>query len=95
MTYLPSLGSPRDLDHLWLTCIHAVMNVEARELKSLSINIHERGRALPVMGITPALVEGAACVKLTGEAERAMATKPERLAPWVQGVSRCKLKALP
>jgi hypothetical protein len=94
MAYLPSLGSPRDLDHLWLACIHAVTNVEARKLKFLSVNIYKQGRALPVMGIAPALVEGATCVELTGEAERAMATKPERLAPWVQGISRHKLEVL-
>lgn len=63
----------------------------ARELETLRVDTHERGGALPVVGVAPSLAEGAACAELAGGTERAMAAKPEALALWAQGVSSYKL----
>ena len=77
------VGSPGDFDRLGLAC--TVANVDVRELEPSSVDVYERGGALPVVGAAPTLAEETAGVEPAGEAERAAAAKPEALAPWTQG----------
>ena len=84
-------GSPGDLDSLRLTC--AVVDVDVEEVEPSGVDAHKRGGALLLVGATPALAEGTAGVEPAGEAEKAVAAKPEALVPRAQdkaGVkSRC------
>ena len=45
-------------------------------------DVHEPGRALPVVDTVPALAEGTAGVELAGKAERAITANPKALEPW-------------
>ena len=60
-------------------------DADARNLEPSGIDMHEQGGALPVAGAAPAQAESTAGVKSAGEAERAIAAKPEALASWTQG----------
>ena len=58
------LSSPGDLDRLGLGC--TVADADARELEPSSVDAHERGGALPVVGAAPALAERTAGVGPAG-----------------------------
>jgi len=65
-------------------------NADAEEVEPSSVDEHERGEALPVVGAAPALAERTAGVEPAGEAERAAAAKSEALAPWTQGETKAR-----
>ena len=67
-------------------------NTDVRLPKPLSINMHERGGALPVMGAAPALAKDTAGVEPASKAKKAIAAKSEVLVPWAQCKARCKVK---
>jgi hypothetical protein len=59
------------------------------------VGAHEQGGTLLVMSAAPALAEGTAGIKPAGEAERAMAAKPDALVTWVKGMARCEVEKTP
>ena len=73
----------------------AVMDVDMEEIDPLGIDTHERGGALPVVGVAPALAEGTAGVGPAGEAETASTAEPEALAPWMQGKTQHEVETPP
>jgi hypothetical protein len=76
---------PDDVDPHPLGLVGLADNADLREFEPSSVDAHERGGALPVVGAVPALAEETAGVEPAGEAEKAMAAKPEALASWTQG----------
>ena len=71
------------------------MDVDAEEIDPSGVDAHERGGALPVVGVAPALAEGTASVGPAGEAETASTAEPEALAPWTQGETRREVETPP
>jgi len=76
-------GSPRDLNSLGPAC--TVTEADAKEVEPSCVDAHKRGGAPLLVGAAPPLAEGAAGVGPAGEAERAVAARPEALAPPTQG----------
>jgi len=85
-------GSAGGLDCLGLARV--VADADAKELEPSSVDAHERGGALPVVGAAPALAEETTGVEPAGKAERAAAAKSEALAPWTQGETRREVETL-
>lgn len=50
---------------------------------------------MPVVGAALALVEGTASVEPVGEAEKAVAARPEALVPWAQDKPVREVERLP
>ena len=77
---------PENIDPFGLAGV--VANVDAEEVEPSSVDAHERGGTLPVVGAATALAEGTASVEPAGEAQRATVAKSEALVPWAQGVAK-------
>ena len=72
-------GSHGDLDNLGPVCV--VTNADARELETPSVDVHEQGGVLPIVGVVPPLAERTAGVEPASEAEKATTAKLEALVP--------------
>jgi hypothetical protein len=59
-------------------------NAGVGDVETPSVNAHERGGALPVVGVVLALAEGTAGVEPAGEAEKTAAARSEVLIPWAE-----------
>jgi hypothetical protein len=70
-------------------------NMDAGEVETSSVDVHEQGGTLPVAGTAPALAKRTAGIKPAGKAERAITAKSEALAPWTQGMARCEVERPP
>jgi hypothetical protein len=70
-------------------------NADVRNLEPSSVNAHEQGGALPVVGAAPALAEDTAGIEPTGKAEKATAAKSEALVPWAQDKAKRGLEGMP
>ena len=81
---------PDDVDPHPLGLVGLAEDADARKLEPSSIDVHEQGGALSVVGAAPALAESTA-----GEVERAAAARPEALAPWSQGEAGCEAETSP
>ena len=77
-------------DHLGPAAM--IENADVRLPEHSSVDAHERGGALPVVGAAPALAEGTADVEPAGEAEIATAARPEALVPWAQGDAKLEVE---
>src|SRR5260221_10370363 len=86
---------PDDIDPHPFGLAGMVADADAREVEPSSVDAHERGGTLAVMGVAPALAESTASVELAGKAEGAIAAKAEALVPWAQDVAACEVEKLP
>ena len=71
------------------------VDADTKEVEPSGVDEYERRGALSIVCAAPALAEGTAGVEPAGEAERAMAAKPEALASWVRGETRREVERLP
>jgi len=62
-----------------------VADTDTKEGKSLGVDAHKQGGALPVLGAAPAQAEGTVSVGPASGAERAAAAKPDALEPVAHG----------
>jgi hypothetical protein len=88
---LSALGNvPVIQDHLGPAAM--AENADVRLPEPSSVDAHERGRALPVVGAAPALAKDTAGVEPAGEATRAAAAKSEALVPQAQGEAKREIE---
>jgi len=71
-----------DLDSLGPAC--TVADVDVKKFEPSGADVHERGGAPLLAGAAPAPTESTISVKPAGEAEKAIAAKPEASVPWAQ-----------